>query len=80
MKEYTASELQNIFYSVGFSKIATYIGGRGIYLRFPAFLIKSSEKLIQNIPQPLRKIIAGSLPIKALLGVIIVGKKVLIVT
>jgi ubiquinone/menaquinone biosynthesis C-methylase UbiE len=75
LKEYTHRELSKLFSSVGFSKLDAYIGGRGIYLRFPYFPIKVFESLLSGLPFSIRKKIASLLPIRALLGVILVARK-----
>lgn len=75
LKEYTITELNDLFKKVGFSKIRTYIGGKGIYLKFPLILLKILEKFLSMIPFSLRKNIANTLLFKALLGIIIIGIK-----
>lgn len=75
LKEYTVTELSKLFYKVGFSKINTYIGGKGIYLKFPLLLIKICEKFLNILTFSFRKKIANTLPFKALLGIIILGTK-----
>lgn len=75
LKEYTHTDLSNLFTSVGFSKMTAYIGGKGLYLRFPLFLIKGLEKILNVMPSSLRKKLADTLLVKALLGVILVAKK-----
>jgi len=75
LREYSTNELFRLFRKVGFSKIIIYIGGRGIYLRFPLSLIQLCERVIQILPQPLRKKISWTLPAQALLGITMVGTK-----
>ncbi|MUL38750.1 SAM-dependent methyltransferase [Gloeocapsopsis sp. AAB1 = 1H9] len=75
LKEYTHTDLSSLFASVGFSKMTAYIGGKGIYLRFPLFLIKGLEEFLCVMPSSLRKKLADTLLVKALLGVILVAKK-----
>lgn len=75
LKEYTQTELSEIFYRVGFSKLKAYIGGKGVYLRFPLFLIKIVESILESMPFKLRNKLGNFLPIRALLGVILVGQK-----
>lgn len=73
LKEYTVTELCDIFRKARFSKISTYIGGKGIYMKSPLFPIKICEKLLSILPA--RRTIANTLPFNALLGMIIVGTK-----
>jgi predicted SAM-dependent methyltransferase len=75
LKEYTVEELHTLFRKVGFSKIYFYIGGKGIYLKFPVFLIESVEKFLNILPFSFRKKITNTSPFQALLGIRIVGKK-----
>jgi SAM-dependent methyltransferase len=75
LKEYTQTELSKVFHQVGFSKLKAYIGGKGIYLRFPLFIIKIVESLLMQMPFKLRNRLGNFLPIRALLGAIIVGQK-----
>lgn len=75
LKEYTQTELSEIFYQVGFSQLKAYIGGKGIYLRFPLFLIKIVENILELMPFKLRNKLGNFLPIRALLGAILVGQK-----
>jgi len=75
LKEYTVTELCNLFRKVGFSKISSYIGARGIYIKFPLFLIKFCEKLLIVLPLSLRRRIASTLPFRMLLNINIVGEK-----
>lgn len=75
LKEYTVTELSDLFNKVGFLKISTYFGGKMIYLKFPLFIIKKCEKLLNKLRFSLRKSITNTLPVKALLGIIIVGTK-----
>ncbi|MCK4527248.1 methyltransferase domain-containing protein [candidate division WOR-3 bacterium] len=75
LKEYTVTELYNLFKSVGFSKINIYIGGKGIYIRFSLLIIIHIEKILSTIPVSLRKKITTTLPFKALLGICMVGQK-----
>ncbi len=75
LKEYTQTELSNLFYQVGFSKLTAYIGGKGIYLKFPLFIIKFVENILKQLPFQLRNKLGNFLPVRALLGVILVGQK-----
>ncbi|MBW4643042.1 MAG: class I SAM-dependent methyltransferase [Goleter apudmare HA4340-LM2] len=75
LKEYTYSELSNLFAQVGFGKLVTYIGGAGIYFRFPLVLIKLLEHVFCIMPFLLRQKLARSLLGRALLGIIIVAQK-----
>jgi len=75
LKEYTITELFDCVREAGFMKIRTFIGGKGIYLRFPSFLIIQIEKLLSMLPYYLRKRIANTLPLKFLLGISMIATK-----
>lgn len=75
MKEYTAGELASLFRRAGFSQISTYGGGQGVYFRSSPLLIGMCEAVLSAAPPSLRKILTGVAPLRALLGVIIVGRK-----
>lgn len=75
LKEYTVGELYKLFRRVGFSKIWIYIGGRGLNIRFPIFFILILEGILDALPFDLRRRIAATAIIRALIGVKIVGRK-----
>jgi len=76
MKEYTFTELYELFRKIGFLKISVYIGGRNIYLRLPSFLMILNEKLLNMLSFPLRRVLADTLLFKALFcSIIIIGTK-----
>jgi hypothetical protein len=75
LKEYTISELSNLFKDAGFSKIKVLVGGRGIHINTPVFPSILCEKLLCMFPYTLRKSIAVSLPFRAMLGIRLVGIK-----
>lgn len=75
LKEYTFTELSKLFVEVGFSKIKAYIGGQGIYLRFPVSIIKFSESIISKLPFRIRKKLRNNLIYQAILEIRIVGQK-----
>jgi SAM-dependent methyltransferase len=75
LKEYMLTELCVLFRKVGFSRISSYVGARGIYIKFPLFLVKLCEKLLIILPFSLRRSIANTLPFRILLSIKIVGEK-----
>jgi SAM-dependent methyltransferase len=75
LREYTNQELYDLFIKVGFSKITTYGGGKGIYFKCPRFLTISCEAVLSRVPFSLRYRIGNWLPIRAILGVILVAQK-----
>lgn len=75
LKEYTFTELSNLFKVVGFTKSKAYVGGRGIYIRFPTSLIRLIEKMLIIIPLNYRNVLTQSLPLRLLLGIQLIGVK-----
>jgi SAM-dependent methyltransferase len=75
LKEYTNQELYSLFSSVGFSKITTYAGGKGVYAKCPRILALFCESILSRLPFSLRHPIGNWLPIRAILGVILVTQK-----
>lgn len=51
LKEYTNTELSNLFKQAGFSKVRAYVGAIGIYIRFPLFLLRFLESLLSRLPR-----------------------------
>lgn len=75
LKEYMLTELCALFRRVGFSRIRSYVGAKGIYIKFPLSLVKLCEKLLIVLPFSLRRRIVNTLPFRILLRISIVGKK-----
>jgi SAM-dependent methyltransferase len=76
LKEYTVSELHDLFREVGFSRIQVYLGGSFYALRFSLILLRLSEQFLSVLPLSLRNTFAQSLPFLKLLNSIrIVGIK-----
>ena len=75
LKEYTASELVDLFKQAGLKNYRAYIGARSYYMRFPVVFIIALEKLIMSLPGNLRLSLGRSLPVRAILGVRLVGIK-----
>jgi SAM-dependent methyltransferase len=75
LKEYTVSELSQIMVQSGFSKIETYIGGEGLYLKFPTVLLRAFENILLILPRSIRKILSNTLPGMALLGITLIARK-----
>jgi len=75
LKEYTFTELSQMFRSVGFSRIGAYAGGKGVYLRVPVFKVLALEQILGVLPFSLSRALASTLPLRALLGITIVGAK-----
>lgn len=75
LREYSYSELCVLFKRVGFGHLTAYIGGRGVYLRFPVPLLRLCESLIGLLPRSLCRRLARSAAGRALLGINLVAVK-----
>jgi SAM-dependent methyltransferase len=72
LKEYTNSELSQLFLEAGFRTCRHFVGARGIYVRVPLQLMGWCEHWVRRIPVQLRK---RSRLLRVLLGVRIVASK-----
>jgi SAM-dependent methyltransferase len=75
LKEYSIAEMKELFEKAGFSKVRTYIGAKGLFLRFPLYPLMLCEKLLEKLPCSLRNKIARIAPFRALLNGRFVGVK-----
>ncbi len=75
LKEYTATELAQLFFSAGFAKPSFYAGGKGFYIRFPLFFVRVLEKMLTRLSPHARKKIARTFLARALLGITLAAQK-----
>jgi SAM-dependent methyltransferase len=75
LKEYTVTELSNLFLQVGFSKIELYTRLKGYYFKIPLFAVKILEYILDKLPFTLKTSLASSTLVSLLLGITISGKK-----
>jgi SAM-dependent methyltransferase len=75
LKEYTVTELSDLFRKVGFSRVTPWIGIKGHFARCPLWPIRICEKFLSTLPRRLRLLIARNLPIRLLLDIHLVGTK-----
>jgi len=75
LKEYTVSELYDLFCAIGFCKMKYFAGGKGVFIKLPLSLIKLCEYSLTRLPQNLRKRLTDQLLIRALLGITILAEK-----
>lgn len=75
LKEYTITELSELFYKVGFSQMKIYKNCKGILIAFPLFPFIVIESILENLPYLMRKKVTSTLLFRWLLNIIIVGKK-----
>jgi SAM-dependent methyltransferase len=75
LKEYTYSELDIMFKSIGFSRVDAIIGYGGIYLKLPIRSVMLLENLLQILPQRIKELISHTPLFQFLLGIKIVATK-----
>jgi len=75
LKEYTSTELSELFKEVGFSRVSPYASVRFHHWKIPLLAVKACEGILSLLPYCLRRPLAGNLPLRAVLGVLLVGKK-----
>ena len=75
LKEYTYGELAPLFRAAGFRRLHAYLGGRGVYARFPLAAIGAAETLLEALPVGLARTLGRTLPGQAVLGINLVGMK-----
>lgn len=75
LKEYTISELDEIFKKVGFSRTKIYLryGKTDVFL--PVLPFKIVEKMLDVVPHKLRKMLTFNKVVRFLLGVKMIGEK-----
>jgi SAM-dependent methyltransferase len=69
LREYSVRELVGILREAGFARVRAYVGARGWFLRFPRALLEALEAALEALPAKLRRRVAGSKPVRALLGI-----------
>jgi SAM-dependent methyltransferase len=75
LREYSLRELCAILRAAGFTKVRTYVGARGLFLRFPRVPLEALEALLELLPARARRRIAGARPMRALLGLRVAAVK-----
>jgi SAM-dependent methyltransferase len=72
LKEYTNSELSQLFLAAGFRRARHFTGARGVYIEVPSGMMFFSERCARHIPLRLRK---RSRLLRAMVGVRLVADK-----
>ena len=75
LKEYTITELSNLFKIAGFTKLKLYIRTRSNFIKFPVILAILLESLLKLLPHKLQLTVANTQPIKSLMKIHLVGIK-----
>lgn len=68
LHEYTAREVRALFTAQGFASVRFYCGARGWFLPCPYWVLAGVEAVLERLPSGLRKRIADTPPMRALLG------------
>jgi SAM-dependent methyltransferase len=74
LKEYTVTELSDLFKSVGFSKVQVLLGRRGACVPAPAGPVKAGEAALNMLPLAARKVVGRTVG-RAFLGIRLLGTK-----
>lgn len=74
LKEYTTTELVELFRSVGFSEFQFFVRIKHVFALLPLFPIKWTEWVLERLPHRLAKPLAAGFPIRKLLDNIVARK------
>lgn len=55
LKEYTVTELDELFRSAGFRRVRAYVGTRGLFVRVPLGVMRGVERLVGAMPSERRR-------------------------
>lgn len=69
LREYTLKELRAMFAAAGFPRMHAYVGARGWFMRCPCVVLQAVESALELLPARLRRKIADTKPMRAILGV-----------
>ncbi len=69
LREYSVRDLCALLRKAGFRSLQAWVGARGWYLRLPITLLGLVESMLEALPCRLRRRLAATAPMRALLGV-----------
>lgn len=75
LKEYTYSELEELFRRAGFRDFTAVVGYRGYGLRCPLRPLRSLERAVAALPRALRRPAARFPPVRLALGIKLIARK-----
>jgi SAM-dependent methyltransferase len=75
LKEYTVGELNRLFRKVGFRKVHTLFGRKGVFAPMPVAPVLALEAALSMVPAKARRSLALTAPCRAFLGVRLVATK-----
>jgi len=68
LREYTARDIRKLFIDAGFTEVRFYASARGTFLRCPYWAIAALESALGALPYSLRKRLADTTAMRAVLG------------
>ena len=75
LREYSLREVRDLFSRAGFRDLEVFVGARGHYARTPAAPLEAIESALERLPHRARRRIAGTKPMRALLGVRVAARR-----
>ena len=69
LREYSLREIRELFSKAGFTDLQVFVGARGHYARCASRPLEAVESALEHLPFRARRRIAGTKPMRALLGV-----------
>lgn len=75
LREYSATELSEMFKAVGFRTVQVFVGAGGFHITTATPVITTLEWLLARAPQRLGRTLARGLPLRSILGIKLVGIK-----
>jgi SAM-dependent methyltransferase len=76
LKEYTVTECSALFRSVGFARVRSYVGARGVYFGPPLGAMRAFESMLETLPHGFRQKLCDSIPMRPIMMIRLVGTKV----
>jgi len=68
LREYTLRDMREVFARAGFGAMHAYVGARGHFFRVPCALLEAFEWTLERLPVRVRRRLADTQVLKALLG------------
>jgi len=75
LREYSITELAQMFRAAGFAKLTALVGARGQHLEMPVAFVTAIETALTNAPRQLGRTLARGLPLRLVLGIKLIGTK-----
>ena len=75
LKEYTNTEILNLFQQIGFSKIDLYSGKAGYYTKVPTGALTRLERWLMGMSQKQKKVFSKNLLVRTLISIQAVATK-----